>query len=466
MINRRLPQGVIMNNSLTTGKIAPALLRFMLPLFIGNIFQQLYNMADTIIVGRFVGQNALAAVGSTGTIMFLVIGFSQGLTGGFTILTSQKYGAGDEKGVKESVANGILLSAIVILVITLVSTLSMRGVLTLMNTPSEIFADAYTYISIICLGTACSVSYNLFSAFLRAIGNSRIPLIFLVLSACLNVVLDLVFIIVFHMGVAGAAHATNLSQAISAALCLVYIVRRIPVLVPERHMWRFYPYATGHQLRVGVPMALQFAITASGTMIMQSAVNLFGATAVAATTAAGKVHNLFSQGDMSMGQTMAAYTGQNYGAGNTDRIRGGVKASVIIMTLYSVIAGALVLLVYKPALGLFFKAGTDISAMLPYAHTYIVLCVTFYIPLAMIFIFRNTMQGCGFGFLPMMGGVVELICRLLMAAASMKLMSYPLAAFCDPFAWIGAGAFTAIAYRFVIRKVEKILSEEYNQNHL
>ena len=431
MINRRLPQGVFMNNSLTTGKIAPALLRFMLPLFIGNIFQQLYNMADTIIVGRFVGQNALAAVGSTGTIMFLVIGFSQGLTGGFTILTSQKYGAGDEKGVKESVANGILLSVIVILTITLVSTLSMRGVLTLMNTPSEIFADAYTYISIICLGTACSVSYNLFSAFLRAIGNSRIPLIFLVLSACLNVVLDLVFIIVFHMGVAGAAHATNLSQAISAALCLVYIVRRIPVLVPERHMWRFYPYATGHQLRVGVPMALQFAITASGTMIMQSAVNLFGATAVAATTAAGKVHNLFSQGDMSMGQTMAAYTGQNYGAGS-----------------------------------LFFKAGTDISAMLPYAHTYIVLCVTFYIPLAMIFIFRNTMQGCGFGFLPMMGGVVELICRLLMAAASMKLMSYPLAAFCDPFAWIGAGAFTAIAYRFVIRKVEKILSEEYNQNHL
>ena len=202
MINRRLPQGVI-----------------------GNIFQQLYNMADTIIVGRFVGQNALAAVGSTGTIMFLVIGFSQGLTGGFTILTSQKYGAGDEKGVKESVANGILLSVIVILVITLVSTLSMRGVLTLMNTPSEIFADAYTYISIICLGTACSVSYNLFSAFLRAIGNSRIPLVFLVLSACLNVVLDLVFIIVFHMGVAGAARATNLSQAISAALCLVYIVR-------------------------------------------------------------------------------------------------------------------------------------------------------------------------------------------------------------------------------------------------
>jgi putative MATE family efflux protein len=435
------------------------IMRFMLPLLVGNIFQQLYNMADTVIVGRFVGQNALAAVGSTGTIMFLVIGFAQGLSTGFTVLTSQRYGARDEKGTKKSVSNAILLSAIVAVVVTLVSSLSMHGVLILMNTPAEIFEDAQTYIVIICLGTVCSVYYNLFSSMMRAVGDSKMPLFFLVFSACLNVVLDLVFIIVFHMGVAGAAFATDLSQGISAVLCIVYIKKKMAILQPEKGMWRLDRDATSHQMRVGLPMALQFAITASGTMIMQAAINIFGADAVAAFTAAGKIQNILTQWFTSTGMTMASYCGQNYGKGDLGRIRGGVKAALISSTLYAVAAGVLVNLLLRPSMSLFFAAGTDLTSMMPYASRYILLCTIFYIPLGMIFIFRNTMQGCGYGLLPMLGGVVELLCRLVMALLSIRFHSYPMAAFCDPFAWLGAGIFTMVCCIFVLRDVERTLKE-------
>lgn len=450
----------IMQTDMTKGSPLSIILRFAFPLFIGNVFQQLYNMCDTIIVGRFVGQNALAAVGSTGTIMFLVLGFSSGLTSGFTVLTSQRYGAGDPDGVKKSVANGTFLALILIVLMTTVSIAVMHPLLHLMNTPSEIYEDAYAYISIICWGIFCSVAYNLLSALLRAVGNSRMPLVFLVFSACLNVVLDLVFIINFHMGTAGAAIATDLSQGISSVLCLFYIMKKVPELVPEKGMWRFYPDATSKQLRVGIPMALQFGITASGTMIMQAAINLYGATAVAAFTAASKVQNLVTQGNIAMGQTMATYSGQNYGAGNYERIRKGVRCSMGAITVYALAAAFVVVAALEPLMSIFFSSGTDLTDMMPYARTYIICCAIFYIPLGFIFIFRNTMQGCGYGLLPMLGGVVELGCRLALAALSMVTMNYVMASLCDPMAWLGAGIFTGIAYRYVIRRVKNTLEPD------
>ena len=291
-----------MEQDMTQGKPLSIILKFTLPLLVGNIFQQFYNMADTIIVGRFVGANALAAVGSTGTVMFLIIGFAQGITAGFTILTSQRYGAKDEKAVRASVANGILLSVLVTILITVVGLSTMKPLLLLMNTPEDIFADAYTYSMLICSGVVACIFYNLFSSLLRAIGNSKVPLFFLVFSACLNVVLDLLLILCFHMGVAGAAIATNISQGVSAVLCLIYIYKNVPVLCPERTQWRLSASDTAYQMRMGIPMALQFSITASGAMVMQAAINLFGSVAVAAFTAASKVQNLVTQGMMSMGQ--------------------------------------------------------------------------------------------------------------------------------------------------------------------
>ena len=446
-----------MTLDMTKGNPFPIILKFMIPLFIGNVFQQLYNMADTIIVGRFVSADALAAVGATGTIMFLVLGFSQGLCTGFTVLTSQVYGAQDFARVKRSVANGILLAAIVIVVMTTLSVSLMRPLLHLMNTPANIFEDAHTYISIICMGIIASVYYNLFSAYLRAVGNSKVPLFFLVFSACLNVVLDLFFIIALKLGVAGAALATDLSQGISAVLCLLYIYKKEKVLWPERHDWHINSSDTQRQMSVGVPMALQFAITASGTIIMQSAINLFGSTAVAATTAANKLHSVLTQEMVSMGQAMATYSGQNYGCGKSERISAGVRAAIIIEIIYSILAAILCLLLLRPVMAIFFSGSGSVEEMMPWASTYIHLATLFYIPLSFIFIFRNAMQGCGHGFLPMMGGVVELLARLIVALFAMKLVLFPLAVFCDPAAWISACLFTAGAYLVVIRKVRKEL---------
>jgi putative MATE family efflux protein len=444
-----------METDMTRGNPLPIILKFTLPLLMGNIFQQLYNMADTIIVSRFVGPDALAAVGSTGTIMFLVIGFSQGMSTGFTVITSQRFGAGDEEGAKRSVANGIILSFFVIVLMTVLSLSFMRTLLRAMNTPGNIFEDAYKYISIICMGIAANVSYNLFSSYLRSVGNSRIPLMFLMFSACLNVVMDLVFIIHFNMGVAGAAWATNLSQGVSAILCIFYIYRKVPVLTPKRHHWKLNGMDTKRQLSVGIPMALQFGITASGTIIMQSAVNLFGSTAVAAYTAANKFQNMILQGMIAMGQTMATYSGQNYGKGDIGRVRQGVKYALGAEVVYSVLCSAIACFALPFVLKLFFSGDVDVSEVLPWAKSYLYLCAVFYIPLGMIFIFRNTMQGCGYGVLPMLGGVVELAARLATATLAIRLLSFPIACACDPSAWLSAGLFTSISYVYIIKKVEK-----------
>ncbi|MBR5267114.1 MAG: MATE family efflux transporter, partial [Lachnospiraceae bacterium] len=310
-----------MELDMTKGKPLPVLLRFTLPLLLGNVFQQFYNMADTVIVGRFVGAGALAAVGSTGTIMFLINGFAQGITSGFSILTSQRFGAGDAQGVRRSVANGVILAVLSTLILTLTCVGVMRPLLGMMNTPEDIFTDAYTYIMIISGGIVATVFYNLFSAYLRAVGNSQAPLFFLVFSSCLNIVLDLVFIVWFHMGVAGAALATIVSQAVSAVLCGGYIFMKVKALTPERNQWKLNSHDSRHQLSMGLPMAFQFAITASGGMVMQSAINLYGSNAVAAYTAAGKLEALVEQGMVAMGQAVATYGGQNYGKGDIDRIK-------------------------------------------------------------------------------------------------------------------------------------------------
>lgn len=447
-----------MKSDMTNGKIAPILIKFMLPLFIGNLFQQLYNMVDTLIVGRYVGEEALAAVGATGTIMFLMLGFANGLATGFTVLTSQSYGARDENRLRHSIANAVILAVIVTIITTLISTISMKSILRIMNTPDNIFDYSYSYIITIAYGICASVFYNLGASILRAVGNSRVPLYFLILSACLNVVLDFVCIVGLDLKTFGAALATVISQGTSAILCFIYIYKKQHSMWPRKDDWHLEARDTSHQLRVGVPMALQFAITASGTMIMQAAINLFGSTAVASFTAASKIQGLITQGMPSMGQTIAAYAGQNYGAGRFDRLKDGVKNSLIIMTIYSIIAAVLSLSLLEPAMYLFFDSAQEVADHLPWALPYIRFCAMCYIPLSAIFIFRNMMQGCGFGLLPMLGGVVELVSRAVMAVLSMKLMIYELASACDPAAWLTTGIFTFFAWMYVAPKIQKMFA--------
>ncbi len=448
-----------MQQDMTKGPILSAILKFTIPLFIGNMFQQFYNMADTVIVGRFVGEGALAAVGSTGTVMFLLMGFAVGMTSGFSIPTSQYYGAGDKRGVRATIGTGTILTLIIAVLLTIGSTLMVNDLLVLMNTPSDIIADAKSYLSVICLGLSSCIFYNLFSGYLRAVGNSQAPLFFLVFSAILNIILDLILIINFHMGVAGAALATVLSQGISAVLCVIYIFARVKMLIPKPSEWRIDLHIAVQQMKMGVPMALQFAITASGTMIMQTAINLFGSTAVAAFTAASKVQNLLTQGMLSMGQTMATYCGQNYGSGNVSRLKTGVKRAVQVEIVYSLLAALLFYLLLPNMVSLFFSGDIGLAELLPWARTYATVSMIFYIPLSFIFIFRSAMEGCGSALLVLCCGIVEFIARCGVAFLAMQVKSYLLAVSCDPAAWFAAAVFSAFAFIYVIKNVEKTMSK-------
>lgn len=439
-----------MELDMTKGRPMSVLLKFALPLMAGNVFQQFYNMADTIIVGRFVGADALAAVGATGIIMFLLTGFAQGITSGFSILTSQRYGAGDINGVRRSVAGGVILSVASAVVLTLLSLMSMKPLLHFMNTPADIFREAYTYIMVISAGVVTGIFYNLFSAFLRAVGNSRVPLFFLIFSSCLNIVLDLTFILCFDMGTRGAALATVVAQAVSAILCGGYIYMKVPFLTPSAGMWKLNRHDTGLQLSMGIPMGFQFAITAFGGIVMQSAINLFGTVAVAAYTAAGKLESLAEQGMVAIGQAVAVYGGQNFGKGDYKRIREGVRAALVAETTYGILAALCMCGILEPALRIFFAGEVELSAMVPWAWTYTRICTAFFIPLSAIFVFRNIMQGCGYGFLPMAGGIVEMAARLLMAFAAIEMKSYAAACFCHPAAWTSAAVFLGAAYLWIM----------------
>lgn len=440
-----------MELNMTKGSPARLIAKFIVPIIIGNIFQQLYSMVDTIIVGRFVGVKALAAVGATGSLTFLILGFTQGLTTGFTVMTAQRFGADDREGMRKSIGSAVILSVFVTVVMTVVSMAGMNQLLTWMNTPEDIFAMSREYIMIICAGICCNVLYNLLASILRSIGNSVVPLILLVISSVLNIVLDYVLIVYGHMGVGGAAYATIISQGVSGVLCLVYIIWKVPTLHVERRHFRLEAQCVRNQLGVGIPMALQFSITAVGTILVQSALNLLGSMVVASYSVSCKVEQLVTQPFAAMGVTMATYCAQNRGVNDLNRIQGGVKAANVMSAVYAVLIYGVVYLILPFAIGLFVTE--DISVVYGFARTYIIINGAFFIPLGMIFIFRNALQGCGFGFLPMMGGVVELVSRSVAAFAAAKLLSYEGVCLANASAWLTAGVFLWIVYRIAMKRM-------------
>lgn len=440
-----------MELDMTKGKPLGLIVKFIIPIIIGNIFQQLYNMADAIIVGRFVGVDALAAVGATGSITFLILGFTQGLTTGFTVMTAQKYGAGDREGMKKSIGSAAILSIIVTIVMTVLSMCSMNLLLTVMNTPEDIFYMAKQYIMIICAGICCNVLYNLLASILRAIGNSVVPLVLLVIASVVNIALDFVFIVSLHMGVGGAAYATIISQGLSGILCFIYIIKCVPALHVEKKHCRLEAQCVYNQLAVGIPMALQFSITAVGTILVQSALNLLGSIVVASYSVSCKVEQLVTQPFAAMGVTMATYCAQNRGVNDLERIRKGVKQANVMSAIYAFVVYGVVYMILPYAIRLFITE--DIEVVLGYARTYILICGMFFIPLGMIFIFRNALQGCGFGVVPMLGGVVELVSRSIAAFAAAMLLSYEGVCLANASAWLTAGIFLWIAYHKLMKKM-------------
>lgn len=446
---RGVRQMKAVQQDMTSGSPMKIILSFTLPIFIGNVFQQFYNMADAVIVGKFVGTGALAAVGSTGTIMFLIYGFVVGMTAGFTVLTAQKFGAGDMDAMRKTVAGAALLSLIIGIILTVAFMLFMEPWLVLMNTPEDIFKDAYSYIMIISAGILAQMLYNLLASILRALGNSKVPLYFLILSAGLNIVLDLVLIIVFRMGTAGAAVATVISQGVSGLLCLVYIVKAVPVLRMNREDWHLSGMLLKTQLRIGIPMALQYSITAIGTMMVQSALNILGSTLVAAFTAASKIEQVVTQAYVAMGTTIATFGAQNMGAGDVSRIRQGFKSCTILGVIYSIAAMALVMTVGKYMTYLF--VSEDVALIMDSVDIYLKCVGLFFIPLAIVNIYRNGIQGLGYGILPMMAGVAELVGRGVVAVIAAGQKSYTGVCLASPAAWILAGALLIGMYYYIIK---------------
>ena len=439
---------------MTVGAPMPILLAFITPLLLGLLFQQFYAMVDTVVVGNFLGMEALAGVGSTGSISFLVLGLCNGICAGFAIPVAQKFGEKDYEGLRDFVGNMIWLGIVLSAIITLATTLGCRAILTTMNTPESTFSFAYDYIFLIFLAIPATMLYNLLSGILRSLGDSRTPLMFLIFSSLLNVALDLLCVVALKMGVAGAGWATLISQLISGLLCLVYMSKKFPILHLKRENLRLRPFCACRLLVMGLPMGMQYSITAIGSILLQTAVNGLGPVAMAAVAASSKVTNLFATPYDAMGTMAATYAGQNLGAGKLDRVKEGVRDCGILGLIYFVIAMASMYFGGAQMASLFLDSGDSASAseILPLARQMLVTNAAFYIPLLGVNLYRFTIQGLGYSNLAVIAGVFEMIARGAVAIGLVPLLGFTAVCYASPAAWVLADLFLVPAYHFCLNR--------------
>ncbi len=450
-----------MTKDITTGSPLKNIIRFCLPLMVGNLFQQFYNMADTIIVGQFVGKHALSAVGSVGPLSFMVIGTVTGLCAGFAIPVAQRFGAQDITNLKKYVANIIYASIVVAAIFTCGAVLLAKPLLNILNTPVEIQGEAYNYIVVIFAGIGATILYNLLASIVRALGDSKTPLYFLLFSSFLNIGLDLLLIIVFQMGVRGAAVATVVSQFVSGVLCFIYVKRSFPILHLTKETRALDFTFIKNLLKNGLPMALQFSITAIGSVMLQSCVNGLGADCIAAVTIGGKTQLMIVLPAETIGITMATYCGQNLGAKKFDRIEKGVHRGVALAFGYAAI-GFCVARFLGPYLSLLFIDGSE-TEIIALAQQYINAGSYFYLILSLLFVLRNALQGLGYSLTAMTAGVFELIARGIMGFGFVNTIGYAAACVANPVAWIAADIFLIPAYIIVSRKVKRSLSSRISE---
>lgn len=446
-----------MEHDMSSGKPARLLFFFMLPILGGNLFQQFYSMVDTFVVGRYVGVDALAAVGATGSMTFLILGFVVGLTAGFSVIISQKFGAKDPLSMRKAVAMSILSACFLSLVVSTLAILTTKPLLVMLKTPLNIIDDSYAYLIIIYLGIVATIYYNLLAAILRALGDSRSPLYFLLIASALNVAGDLIAVIGLGMGVRGVAIATVLSQTISALLCLIYIYKRYPSLHLTAQDWKIDWSMISRLLRIGLPSALQFSVCAIGVMIVQSVINQSGSNTVAAYSVGVRIEQLVTQPLVTLGLAMATFSAQNLGSGHLDRVRQGVRNAVLLCILFSMIALGLLFLFGKQLAMLFIEQSEIqvVEQTVQYLHV----ISYFFIPLGMIFIFRNTCQGLGSGLIPMLSSIQELIFRGLVAFTLPPLFGYIGICLSSPIAWIAAALLLLVAYKLRYAKLSHLLKQ-------
>ena len=435
---------------LTAGNPFKLILNFMFPILIGNLFQQFYNLVDALIVGRTLGIKALGAVGATSPLIFLFISFIFATTQGFAVITAQKFGARDYKMVKKSVGTSFILSFVLTVVLTFLSAPFTYQMLNFLRTPSDIIDSAYSYLFIMFVGIFATVFYNLSSNIIRALGDSKTPLYFLIFASILNIVLDLLFILKFNMGVSGAAWATVISQAVATILCLVFMFLKFPILKLKKDDWSYdYKFMYEH-LYVGIPMGFQMSVLSIGIIALQFVLNGLGSIAVAAYTTAMRVDQVFSQIYLALGATMATYTAQNFGANKMSRIKDGAKASVLIALIASIFAIIVLTFFANDITAMFMDEPHPevirLSAM--YIHTIMV----FFFFLGILIIYRNILQGMGNVKAPLASGVAELVARTLCAFILGHYLGYFGICLSTPAAWVAAAIVLYIGYKISILK--------------
>lgn len=441
-----------MINDLTKDNPAKVIFIYSLPIILGNVFQQVYNFVDNIIVGRFVSYQALAGVGVTNGMTFLMLGFMMGITSGLGVVTAQHFGAGDMEHVRRSIGTSIIICGVTSAVLTVPAVLLAAPVLKLMGTGPDIFPYASQYVTVLFAGLVTQTAYNLISCILRALGDSRTPLYFLIFSSVANVGFDLLFVCKFGWGVKGAAFGTVLAQFISAVLCFIYAFVRYKEIRLSREDFRTSWKLIWMHLSIGLPMAFQFSITALGIIFLNAALASFPSDYIAGFSAASRTISLGNLVPVSFGVAMANYAGQNFGAGRIDRMRQGVRATIVMSMLVCVVVSSIMLIFPHALTSLFLDPSMqgDAAGIYDAASRYLRVSACLFPFLFMIFIFRNALQGIGKTFWPLMAGVGELLLRGITSFILPKLFGYTGVIYVDCLSWVLACLILSISYYFII----------------
>ena len=437
---------------MTKGNPIGKIMRFFVPVLLGNLLQQFYSLADSFIVSRFIGVQAFAGISATGSLNFLIIGFTMGVCSGFAIPVSQEFGAGNETGLRRCFANALYLSAAIATFMAVVTGIFTPQILRLVGTPEDIFNYSRIYMRIVFIGIPATVMYNLLAGVMRAVGDGRTPLMMLLFSTALNIALDLLLVVAFDMGITGAAVATVFSQLISGILCLIVIFRKFDVLRVRSGEWAMDGAIMRRLTGIGLPMGLQFSITAIGSTMLQSAVNSLGSSAVASIGAGAKVQFVFTAPLEALGVTMATYCGQNIGAGRIDRVRAGVLRITIIMLAYS--AAAFVIQIFTGRMLAEMFIGKGDPAIVDGTVQYLNSVILFVFLLGIVLIYRNSIQGLGHSRVAMLSGIMELIGRAFVAFVLVRLFGFDGACFANPTAWLCAVMLLLPLYFKILRVAE------------
>jgi putative MATE family efflux protein len=439
-----------MTKNLTVGRPAFLILAFTAPLLIGNLFQQFYNVADTFIVGRTIGVEALAAVGCTGSMMFLILGFLISVTQGASIITSQRFGADDKTGVRRSAACGVILGALVTAFMMILSISTARPFLRFLGTPPEIFESAYSYIIIIFCGLPAAFLFNVLSNLMRSVGDSRTPLVFLVIACVINIILDYVFIMGFHTGVRGAAYATVIAQLTSGLLCLPVIMKKLPMLVARGDDWKVSRKELWEHARVALPMGFQMSIIAMGTLAVTFALNKLGTTSVAAFITGQKIDQVAGMPLGSFGVAMTTYAAQNYGARKYDRIKKGLIQCYAMSISFAFLV-TVAFFIWGGNFAALFLGNDPVTV--PMTHRYLKITSSGYFILSGLFIFRGSLQGLGNSLIPTIAGIGELVMRVFAAIILGRFFGFTGICFAGPLAFLGAFIPLAFAIVFTVKRL-------------